>query len=313
MLGFLAQRYRKVFVVFVFLIIAAVIFRLLLPDIIIAYRSAYIVSRVVPAVPKWFERGSYEVLMQKERDDIDIYMPKGADKTSFVIFFPGFNPDGARDPRIVNLARAFAGAGIGVAVPDSENIRQQKFSREDIDLIKNTFYFLKEQPYVASERIGLSGFSIAGSYSLRAAAEMGGNPLFVHALGAYYDLAELLEEVREEKVVYQGLERSWKPSDLSKEIAAKEANLRLSEDGATRLSPAPVLKNMQTRVYLMHDKNDDRIAVEHSRKIRDALPKDIMVSYNEFSLFQHVTPRNLLSWDVVRLSGQIFSIMRLLL
>lgn len=305
-------KYRKIFIVFVIIAIVVSAVWLLAPRVIIAYHSLYVVSRVVPAVPHWFERGSYDV-ERREEGQIDIYTPAGTEEIAFVIFFPGFNPDGARDPRMVRLARAFAGAGVGVAVPDSENIKQQKFSREDIDLIKDTYYFLKDWPYADPERIGLSGFSIAGSYVLRAAAEFDSEPLFVHASGAYYDLAELFREVDTGVVRYWGKERVWQPSDLSKEVARRDFNKEISEDEAREISPAPLLGNITTRVYLMHDKNDDRIPVEHSRKIRDALSKDTPVSYSEFSLFQHVTPRSFWGLDMLKLSGQIFSIMRLLL
>ena len=300
----------KRFLIILFVVIG--IFVLLWPHGVVIYRTSYIISHIVPAVPEWFEWGSYEVEV-REIEPFDMYLPRGKDETSFVIFFPGFNPDGARDPRMVNLAQAFAGAGIGVAVPDSENIKQQKFSREDIDLIKDAFYFLREQPYVNSDHIGLSGFSIAGSYVLRAAAELGTEPLFVHSLGAYYDLAELFDEIKMGKAIYQDSERSWEPSSLSKEISQNEVNAQITKEETDNLSPAPVIRNIKTRVYLMHDKNDDRIPVEESRKIRDALPENIFVSYSEFSLFQHVTPRNFLSFDILKLSGQMFGIMKLLL
>lgn len=312
MFGFLVARYRRFLAALIVFVIVFLTIRLLLPTATVAYRTLYIISHVVPPVPEWFEWGSYEVETSSV-GQIDLYVPKGANKTSLIIFVPGFNPNGARDSRMVNLARAFAGAGIGAAVPDSENIKQQKFSRKDIDLIKDTFYFLKDRPYVDSDRLGLSGFSIAGSYILRAASELGEEPLFVHSLGAYYDLAELFLEVKSEKVRYGDTERSWVPSSLSKEIASKDVNRDINKEELDKLSLVEALKSVKTRVYLMHDKNDDRIPVEHSRKIRDALPKDIPLFSREFSTLSHVTPRDLLSWDILRLAGQVFSIMKLLL
>lgn len=333
MMGFLLARYRKFFIAFLIILIFFGILRFALPYGVTAYRSLYVVSHIIPAVPQWFEFGRYEAelreesmgsaappaggasLAPSERDPVvDIYLPVGIDQASFVIFFPGFNPEGSRDPRLVNLARSFAGAGIGVAVPDSENIKQKTFSREDIELIKSTFYFLQDQAYVDPDRIGLSGFSIAGSYILRAASELGTGLLFVHSLGGYYDLEELFAEVISKRVVYNGAERAWEPDSLSQELAQEmlrdepqDFSLKLRE-----LSPSAKLQDMNTRVFLMHDRNDNLIPVEESRKIRDALPRDISVSYSEFSLFRHVTPRAFLSLDILKLSGQVLSIMRLL-
>ena len=241
-----------------------------------------------------------------------------------------------------SLARAFAGAGIGAAVPDSKSIRERKCLRDDIDLIKETFYFLQDQPYVDANRIGLSGFSIAGSYMLRAASELGARPAFVHSLGGSYDLQELFAEILSKNVVYKGEKRAWEPDSLPKEIvrqviiehvaeekkdqvlAQKEMGYEearqyiqfLSEDFLAvidSISPSSSINDMKTRVYLMHDQNDSLIPVEGSRKIRDALPEDIPVSYSEFSFFQHVTPQSFLSIDILKLSGQMFSIMKLLL
>jgi len=322
---------RRIIISFlVFLVMAIVFFVYALPNAILAYRTLYIVSHVVPIVPTWFEWGRYEVEVREvfltsststrsgparsgaRPPQIDTYFPKDKEKTSFIIFFPGFNPDGTRDTRLVNLAHSFAGAGVGVAVPDSEHIKTRTFSREDIDLIKETFHFLQDQSYVDPDRIALSGFSIAGSYILRAGSEFGDEPLFVHSLGAYYNLEELFEEVVLEKVLYKGIERSWQPDSLAKELAAQldtEVLQGLSDD----ISPSKTLANAKTRVFLMHDRNDKLIPVEESRKIRDALPKDISVSYSEFSLIRHVTPQAFFSLDILKLAGQVFGMMKLLL
>jgi len=315
------------------------------------YRTAYIVSHVVPNAPRWFEWGRYGVDLREEefvgsnpeskKRLVYVYLPQGVKKSSFVILVPGFSPEGAKDKRLVNLARSFGGAGIGVAVPDSDTIPKRVFSREDIDIIKDTFSLLQEKEYVDPERIGICGFSVAGSYVLRAASELGDAPLFVFSLGGYFDLKELIAEVLSKRAVYRGFKRSWEPNPLPREVvrnilveyigkenAEQLINKNPTFDDAKKyvqslpkellsafnsLSPSPTLLNMRTRVFLMHDKNDDIIPVEESIKIRDALPEGIPVSFSEFSNIHHVTPKNFFSTDIMKFSWQVLSMVRILL
>lgn len=335
---------RRFFIVFFLLLlfIAALIW--FFPFASSLYQTAYIISHNVPSFPQWFEWGKYEVSFQqvslRDKGVLDLYLPKEVEQTSFVILVPGFTPEGSRDPRIVRLAHSFARAGIGAAVPDSPSIREQRFSRQDIDLVKETFWFLKEQPYTHEKKIGLSGFSIAGAYALRATAELGSEPLFVHSLGGFYDLGGLMVEILSERAILEGKERVWRPdafpreiakSILSKELGAdKTEQLFLKEDMSTKeaqvhvdslsfgaretlkdISPAPLLSQMKTRVFLMHDKNDLAIPVEESQKIKNALPKNIPVSFSKFSFFQHVVPKDVLSRDVFGLFWQVFRMMML--
>lgn len=312
------------------------------------YRTAYLVSHVVPNAPRWFEWGIYGVDLRKEefiteskKRLVYIYQPKGIERPSFVILVPGFSPKGAKDRRLVNLAGSFTGSGIGVAVPDSETIPKRVFSREDIDRIKDTFLFLREKGYAAPDRIGLCGFSVAGSYVLRAASELGETPLFAFSLGGYFDLKELVAEVLSKRAVYRGSKRPWKPNPLPKEVVRniliEHIGKEKAEDLLRRnpsfeeaqryveslpswllsafndLSPSPTLSSMRTRVFLMHDREDELIPVEESLKIRDALPKDIPVSFGEFSSIHHVTPKGFFSGDIVRFSWQVLGMVRILL
>ena len=323
-----------------------------------AYRTGYVISNVVPNAPRLFEWGKYDVrLMRVELSSgkgdtqtqnviatnqfIHIYLPEGINRPAFVILVPGLTPEGALDHRLVALAKAFAGAGIGVATVDSDTIRKRRFSRQDIDLIKNTFSFLQDKDYVDKERIGICGFSVAGSYALRAASELGNEPLFVFSLGGYFDLGELIAEILSKKANYNGSIRPWKPNPMPREVISDNFIVHLGEDEAEQvrsgnpsyydatkyvqslprdillsldsLSPSPALSRMKTRVFLMHDKNDDVIPVEESRKIRDALPTDIPIYYSELSNISHVTPKDFFTGEILKFSWQVLNIVRILL
>jgi hypothetical protein len=319
------------------------------------YRTAYIISNVIPGVPKWFELGKYEVQFHETEfkrpiginyfdkveystQVIDLYRPKEVKKSSFVILFPGFTDKGSKDPRLVNFAEALAGAGIGVAIPQSFTIRNSMFTANDIDRIKDTFIFLQRENNVEKRRIGIIGFSVAGSYVLRAASLLGSDPVFILTLGAYYSLGDLIVSIVSEKAAYDGNERSWKPNPfpkkllrdyLNKQIGITKTDEIFKEKGITfeelsrnnenfalkldELSPSPVLSEIRTTVFLIHDKNDANTPVEDARKIRDALPKDIHIYYTELSIMNHVTPNTFVSFDFIRLFWHVLNIVRLLI
>jgi dienelactone hydrolase len=306
-------------------------------------------------VPKWFELGKYDIQFDEfefkrqigtndlnkvdyTTQMVDIHRPKGPQKSSFVILFPGFTDKGSKDPRLVNFAEALAAAGIGVVIPQSFTIRNSVFTTNDIDRIKHTFTFLQGETYVAKERIGIIGFSVAGSYVLRAASSLGNRPLFLLTVGAYYSLSDLIVSIVTEKAVYDGHERSWKPNPFPKKLLRDYLDNQLgiaktdeifSNNGITfeelsrnnkkftekldELSPYPILSEIKTTVFLMHDKNDGNTPVEDARKIRDALPENIPVYYTELSIMNHVTPNTFLSFDFIKLFWHVLSIVRLLI
>ncbi len=319
------------------------------------YHTGYIISHVVPGVPKWFEWGKYDFQMNEIEFKrpikntgfdkveytlqlVDIYRPMGVEKSAFVILFPGFTKKGSKDPRLVNFANALAGAGIGVAIPQSFTIRNSVFTTNDIDRIKSTFSFLQEQNYIEKDKIGIIGFSVAGSYVLRAASELGNKPLFILSLGAYYDLSELIVSILYEKAFYNGKERTWKPNSFPKKLVRDYLNNQIGIEQTDELflnkritieefrrnnrefavklddlSPSQVLSEIKTTVFLIHDSYDRNTPVEDSRKIRDALPKDIPLYYSELSIMNHVTPNTFLSFDFIKLFWQVLNIVKLLI
>lgn len=318
------------------------------------YRTAFIVSNVVPGFPKWFEIGKYDVqvnevefkrptgktLFEKTEysiQKVDVYRPVELDKSAFVILFPGFTKDGSKDPRLVNFANTLAKAGIGVAIPQSFTIKNSIFTTNDIDRINDTFDYLQKETYVERDRIAIMGFSVAGSYVLRAASLLGDEPLLLVSVGAYYNLNDLVLSVMFEKASYNGIERSWKPNHfpkklvfefLSNHLSSEETETLRKNGGITvdqfrkinpqlaekldDLSPSPVLSQIRTKVFILHDKNDGNTPIEDARKIHDGLSKDIPIYYSELSIMNHVTPTTLLHLDFIQFFWQLLSIVRLL-
>jgi hypothetical protein len=60
----------------------------------------------------------------------------------------------------------------------------------------------------------------------------------------------------------------------------------------TTLSPAAHVGDLRTRLFVMHDVGDTLIPYTESRKLVDNLPPAVTWRYAEFSMFEHVTPRD---------------------
>jgi acetyl esterase/lipase len=76
--------------------------------------------------------------------------------------------------------------------------------------------------------------------------------------------------------------------DGSALLAALPPELR---DTFYRLSPAAVVGNIRAPLYVMHDVGDTLIPYTESRRLVASLPAETPRRYDEFHMFQHVTPR----------------------
>ena len=81
------------------------------------------------------------------------------------------------------------------------------------------------------------------------------------------------------------------------------------------LSPETYIDRLEARVLIMHDREDDLVPAEESRRLADALRERGNVYYTEFSFFQHVDPtRGVSPLTYARELGKLFlhlySIMR---
>ena len=92
---------------------------------------------------------------------------------------------------------------------------------------------------------------------------------------------------------------------LLRSISADEDGQRVTLEGAGRLlrelpeamieelaqkSPSGTIGNLKARVLIAHDREDDLVPSEESRRLADALSERGNFHYTEFSFFSHVTP-----------------------
>ena len=78
-------------------------------------------------------------------------------------------------------------------------------------------------------------------------------------------------------------------------------------DSLRRISPSANLERLRARVLIMHDREDDLVPSEESRRFVDSLDENQSAYYTEFSLFQHVDPTRAVSPPVfVREAFKLF-------
>lgn len=310
-------------------------------------RTFHIAMTMSGAAPGWMSKGRYDVDFSivrlsdekyhhqkdsKSKPGIHIFKPVGAKESSFVILVPGFTDKGARDRRIVRLAKSFAQSGIGVAVPDTASMRSRIFSNNDIDVIKKTFKYVKARNYVKDGKIAICGFSVAGSYALVAASSLGREPLFILSFGGYYDLEDLVTSVISKQAQYNGKSRKWIPGDIPVAVVkenigledinsgmdyrkAEEVTAKLAEKKPgifKNLSPSSYAEQIKSPVYIFHSQKDDSVPVEESYRLKDALSGKTEVNFTELRGLSHVTPKDFLSLDYMKLTFQLMSMVKAL-
>jgi len=106
-----------------------------------------------------------------------------------VIAAHGVTLDGYNDFRVIQFARALAVSGVACVLPCLDHIANGSFNTEDLELIGELIGMYQQSE---TNRLGLIGFSYAGSYVLTAAAreELAAKVSFVITFGACYSIAE---------------------------------------------------------------------------------------------------------------------------
>lgn len=61
-------------------------------------------------------------------------------------------------------------------------------------------------------------------------------------------------------------------------------------ESVRRISPSTRIADLKAKVLIMHDRQDDLVPSEESRRLVDSLDADQVLRYTEFAFFQHVDP-----------------------
>lgn len=124
----------------------------------------------------------------------DLYRP-AAEIRAGLLLVPGVAETGKDDPRLVAFATTLARIGFAVLVPDLPNLRQLRVSPADVGQLTDAFAWLAANPQLAPQgRAGMAAFSYAAGPTLLASLDetIRQRVQFIFAVGAYYDLPQVL-------------------------------------------------------------------------------------------------------------------------
>jgi dienelactone hydrolase len=119
-----------------------------------------------------------------------LYVPQDVKNPGGVVLLHGVHHLGIEDPRLWNLARAMASAGVLVMTPELQDLADYRVTARTIDVIGDSSVVLSTR---MNRRVGLIGLSFAGGLALLAAdrKDYAPNIGFVLAIGAHNDMSRV--------------------------------------------------------------------------------------------------------------------------
>lgn len=164
----------------------------------------------------------------------DVYRPRGGGQRGAMLISVGAAPRIRDHPAVVRLSKAAARSGMVVMIPELYYPFRETGPVEDVqglvdalegnvEKVVVSFQWLREQPYVDRERMGMLGASVGGGIALVAAADprIRGDVSFLTTLGTYYDLADLIGAIITRSSSYQGRREPWDPWDKSVRVLSR--------------------------------------------------------------------------------------------
>ncbi len=118
------------------------------------------------------------------------YTPQDVQNPGGVVLLHGVHHLGIDDPRLWNLARALAGAGVLVMTPELQDLADYRVTARTVDVIGDSAMALSTR---MQRKVGVLGLSFAGGLALLAAdrKEFGDRIGFVVAIGAHDDMGRV--------------------------------------------------------------------------------------------------------------------------
>lgn len=124
-----------------------------------------------------------------------LYFPRDAQPGTGIVVAHGVHYRGIDERRLMPFARALAESGLTVLTPELSELADYRITKSGVDVIRESVrYLAQRRDHVASEKVGLLGFSFAGGLSLVAArdATTAAHLSSVTSVGGHYDLRRVL-------------------------------------------------------------------------------------------------------------------------
>ena len=120
-----------------------------------------------------------------------LYLPADVKRPPAILLLDGIQHLGIEDPRLINFARALAGAGVEVMTPELQDLADYHVTPQTIDVIGQSAAMFSSR--VGGGKVGVIGTSFGGGLALLAAARPEYAPKmgFVLAVGAHDDMTRV--------------------------------------------------------------------------------------------------------------------------
>ncbi len=202
---FIGRLGYRIYAVLGFLLLAVVVLFTVFPQLPTGFHTALFVTQVldIPVKPQsWFTQTPVREEITFPRADAagqaDVYyIPDGQRRAALLVFL-GANAAGRDDRDVVNFGNALARAGYVPMFSWSPTMGlQNNVDPAEIENLVWAFRHLRTLDYVDSDRIGMAGFSVGGSFIMVAASDsrISDDVAFVNAFGAYYDARDFFVQI----------------------------------------------------------------------------------------------------------------------
>ncbi|MDP2674051.1 MAG: alpha/beta hydrolase [Dehalococcoidia bacterium] len=154
----------------------------------------------------------------------DVYRPLDGDVHGGMVISVGAAPKIREHPGVVRLSKTAARAGMVVMIPQLYYPFHENVLPEDVQGLVNAFgtnveeviasyQWLREQPYVDPNRLGIFGASAGAGIALVSASDprISQEVDFFASLGTYYDLVDLISAITTDTIQYKGHTEPWDP------------------------------------------------------------------------------------------------------
>lgn len=226
--------------------------------------------------------------IQLPQGPADLYEPKGGVAPGIVLVH-GANPRGIDDPRVQGMASAFARAHRIVLAP-ALTLAERRLDRDDTARIREAIRYLADR---TGKPVVAVAFSYGAAYTLIALEEEPNLQRRMAALatiGAYFDLAHLIEGVTTGQVYIDGVYHEWRPPPEAREQATRILSTFLSAPDresfllAYRIHDPQGLSDEALAMYHLMTNQDPRRTPE----LIDRLPLPLRNLFSELSPAQRI-------------------------
>ncbi|HLB26767.1 MAG TPA: prolyl oligopeptidase family serine peptidase [Dehalococcoidia bacterium] len=184
----------------------------------------------------------------------DVYRPRDGDVHGGMLIAVGAAPEIRDHPGVIRLSKTAARAGLVVMIPELYYPFYENVLPEDVQGLVDAFgtnveeiiasyQWLREQPYVDPDRLGIFGASAGAGIGLVSASD----PRISHeigyfaALGTYYDLVDLVSAITTQSIHYNGHTERWDPWLTS---------IRVLYNSVISYLPDPEDRDILTRIFV---------------------------------------------------------------